>query len=78
ELLGKGIPRGDYKVQKDGNAIGYVTTGYMAPTLKKSLGLALVDSTCSEIGENIDVMIRGKAVKAVIIETPFYSKNYKK
>lgn len=78
ELLGKGIPRGDYEIHKDGKAIGYVTTGYMTPTLKKNLGLALVDSTYSQIGQNFDVMIRGKAVKAVIVETPFYSKKYKK
>ncbi len=78
ELLGKGIPRGDYEIQKDGKAIGYVTTGYMTPTLKKTLGLALVDSSNSQIGEEIDVMIRGKAVKAIIVETPFYSKKYKK
>ena len=78
ELIGKGIPRGDYEIQKDEKAIGYVTTGYMTPTLKKTLGLALVDSSNAQIGENIDVMIRGKAVKAVIVETPFYSKKYKK
>ena len=43
ELIGRGIPREGYEVYKDGKKIGHVTTGYMSPTLKKSIGNALID-----------------------------------
>ncbi|HHT66240.1 MAG: glycine cleavage system aminomethyltransferase GcvT [Caldicoprobacterales bacterium] len=78
ELQERGIPRSGYEVHKNGNQIGYVTTGYYSPTLKKNIGLALIDTVYSNQGEDIQVIIRGKAVKAIIVDTPFYSKKYKK
>lgn len=74
ELTGKGIARQGYEVGVDGNAIGYVTTGYKSPTLNKSIGLALVDPNYSEIGKDIDISIRKKKVKAKIINRRFYKK----
>ena len=71
ELKGRGIPRAGYKVQKDGAEIGHVTTGYMSPTLKKSLGVALIKTEETELGNEIDIVIRNKPVKAVIIKRRF-------
>ncbi|NLY66178.1 MAG: glycine cleavage system aminomethyltransferase GcvT [Tissierellia bacterium] len=71
ELLGRGIPRDGYEVQKDGKKIGHVTTGYMSPTLKKSIGNALIDTEYAQLGNEIDVMIRNKPVKAKIIDRRF-------
>ncbi len=78
EMTDKGVPRGGYEVFKDGRQIGYVTTGYFSPTLKKNLGLAFLDQNYDAPGTAIEVMIRGKALKAVTVEIPFYSKKYKK
>ncbi len=78
ELQERGIARSGYEIQKDGNQVGYVTTGYLSPTLGKSIGMALISSECSQPGEIIDIIIRRRAVKATIVETPFYSKKYKK
>ena len=71
ELLGRGIPRDGYEVQKDGKKIGHVTTGYMSPTLKKSIGNALIDTEYAQLGNEIDVMFRNKPVKAKIIDRRF-------
>ncbi|NLW39997.1 MAG: glycine cleavage system aminomethyltransferase GcvT [Tissierellia bacterium] len=71
ELLGRGIPREGYEVHKDGKKIGHVTTGYMSPTLKKSIGNALIDINETEIGNEIDIMIRNKPVKAKVISRKF-------
>lgn len=71
ELKERGIPREGYEVQKDGKKIGHVTTGYMSPTLKKSIGNALIDIKEAEIGNEIDIIIRNKPVKAVIIDRKF-------
>lgn len=78
ELQERGIPRNGYEVHKNGIKIGYVTTGYLSPSLGKSIGMALISSEFSKPGEDIEIIIRGRAVKAVMVETPFYSKKYKK
>lgn len=74
ELLGRGIPREGYEVYKDGKKIGYVTTGYLSPTLKKNIGNALIDSSEADLGNEIDIMIRNKPVKAKIISRRFLKK----
>jgi aminomethyltransferase len=77
EMIERGIPRSHYGVEKDGNPVGFVTTGSFSPTLKKNIGLALIGSEFILDGEDIDVVIREKPVKARIIPIPFYSKKYK-
>lgn len=78
EMKDKGIPRHGYEVEVDGKKIGFVTTGYYAPTVKKNIGLALVDADYSSIGTQINVIVRNKPLKAEVISKKFYSKNYKK
>ena len=74
EMVGRGIPRENYEIQKDGQVIGHVTTGYMSPTLKKSIGNALIKTEFTPIGTEIDIMIRNKPVKAVVISKKFLKK----
>jgi glycine cleavage system T protein (aminomethyltransferase) len=71
ELIGRGIPRAGYEIYKDDKKIGHVTTGYMSPTLGKSIGNALIDMEYTELGEEIDIMIRNKPAKAKIIKKAF-------
>ncbi|TCO61816.1 aminomethyltransferase [Caldanaerobacter subterraneus] len=78
EMIDNGIPRHGYEVHADNQKIGYVTTGYFSPTLKKNIGLALIDSKYAQIGNQIEVIIRNKPLKAVIVDKNFYKKNYKK
>ncbi len=74
EMIGRGIPREGYEIQKDGVKIGHVTTGYMSPTLKKNIGNALIAPEFTELGTEVDIMIRNKPVKAVIISKKFLKK----
>jgi len=78
EMVGKGIPRSHYDVEKDGTKIGWVTTGAHSPTLNKSIGLALIKREYNQPGEEIDIIIRNKPVKAKINKGIFYSKKTKK
>jgi len=78
ELLGKGIPRHEYPVLKDGQVIGHVTTGYQAPTVGKTIGLALIDAAYAEIGSAFEIQVRKKTVEAQIISKRFLQKKYKK
>ena len=71
-LLDKGIIREQCKLFKKGNEIGYVTSGGYSPTLKKTIGLGLVKTQYKEVGTELEVEIRGKLLKGVIVSIPFY------
>lgn len=67
-----GAPRSGYEVQVDGRTVGHVTSGAFSPTLGEHIGLALVDREAAGVGRPLDVVIRGKPVRAVQVKTPFY------
>ncbi|MCR4429307.1 MAG: glycine cleavage system aminomethyltransferase GcvT [Caldiserica bacterium] len=72
ELKEQGVPREHYKVFKDGQEIGFVTSGAFSPSLKKGIGLAYVQVQFQAPGTEIDIQIRDKMVPAQIVETPFW------
>ncbi|SFE44982.1 glycine cleavage system aminomethyltransferase GcvT [Trichococcus pasteurii] len=75
EATERGIPREGYKVfSSDGAEIGVVTSGTQSPTLKKSIGMALVKSEAATIGTEIQIEIRNKRIQATIIPKPFYKR----
>lgn len=74
EMIDRGIPREGYEIQKDGKTIGHVTTGYMSPTLKKNIGNALISPEYTELGTEIDIIIRNKPAKAKIVSKKFLKK----
>ena len=75
EMTGRGIARDDYKVlDQSGKEIGYVTSGCPGPFLKKNIALAYVPPSFSEIGTTLSVEIRGQAVAAQVVPTPFYKR----
>jgi aminomethyltransferase len=78
EMKDRGIARHGYEVTANGENIGFVTTGYLSPTLKKNIGLALIDIKYTELGTQIEILIRNKPAKAEVISRKFYNKNYKK
>ncbi|MDO7787956.1 glycine cleavage system aminomethyltransferase GcvT [Desulforamulus aquiferis] len=74
EMLERGIPRQNYSVTKEGNRVGWVTSGTFAPTLGKNLALAYVKSKWAENENILEVLIRDKPVKAVVVPKPFYKR----
>lgn len=80
-LLDKGVARSGFKVFKNGEEIGYVTSGTMVPYFKtegsgletviteekgmRAIGLALLKSDVL-IDDEVEIEIRGNRVKAVI------------
>jgi len=72
EMLERGIARNGYEITKDGKAVGVVTTGMFSPTLQKNIGLGFVPPELAALDSEFDVMIRGNALKARVIKTPFY------
>ncbi|MDQ0208996.1 glycine cleavage system aminomethyltransferase GcvT [Alkalicoccobacillus murimartini] len=74
EMLDKGIPRAGYEVFVENQSIGFVTTGTQSPTLKKNVGLALLDRTYTELGTKVEVQVRKKRIAAEVVSTPFYKR----
>ncbi len=78
EMIDKGIPRHGYDVMADGKKIGFVTTGYAAPTVNKNIGLAMVDIEYAKLETPIEIKVRKRVLKAKVVSKRFYSKKYKK
>jgi aminomethyltransferase len=78
ELEGNAIPRHGYPVEKDGNVIGEITTGYRSISTGKSVAMAMIDKPYDKLGTQVEVRIRKKTFPAVVVKKRFYEKNYKK
>ncbi|ANB60939.1 glycine cleavage system aminomethyltransferase GcvT [Anoxybacteroides amylolyticum] len=74
EMMDKGIPRHGYAVYVNGEQVGVVTTGTQSPTLKKNIGLALIQTEFTILDTEVEVDIRGKRLKAKVVATPFYKR----
>jgi aminomethyltransferase len=71
-LIDRGIIRENYKIFKNQKQVGHVTSGGYSPTLKKTVGLGIIDKEYRTIGTELDIEIRGKMLKAIVVSTPFY------
>ena len=74
KLTGRGVPRHGYPILSGGARVGEVTSGTMSPTLKEPIGLGYVPTALSREGTELAVEIRGNAVPAVVVKTPFLQK----
>ncbi|MDQ3908213.1 MAG: glycine cleavage system aminomethyltransferase GcvT [Acidobacteriota bacterium] len=74
EVTERGIARDDQDVLIDGAKVGRVTSGSPAPFLKKNIGLAYVPVEHAKEGQEIQIDVRGRAVAARIVPTPFYKR----
>jgi len=75
EMRGRGIARHGYPLlDASGATVGVCTSGSPSPTLGKNIGLGYVPVALSKLGTTIQVDCRGKAIEAVVVETPFYKR----
>ena len=69
----RGIPRQGYAiVDNQGTKIGEVTSGTMAPSLSKGIGMGYVPNDLKSIGTKVYIQIRKKLIPATIVKLPFY------
>lgn len=73
-LEDRAIARHGFSVAIDGKPAGVVTSGSFGPTVEKNIGLAFVPPSHAAPGSRIAVEIRGRAVPAAIVKTPFYTR----
>ncbi len=74
ELTERGIARQGHGVVRDGTRVGHVTSGTQTPFLKKAIGMAYVPPDLAAAGTELDIDIRGRVTKAVVVKLPFYKR----
>ena len=72
EMEGRNIARHGYPIMHQGESIGIVTSGTLAPAVGKPIALAYVASEFSKVGHTVEVEIRGKLYPAKVVKRPFY------
>jgi len=73
EMIDKGIPRQHYEIcTADGDVIGEVTSGTMAPSLQKAIGMGYIKSGHNAFDSEVYIRVRNKLLKALIVKLPFY------
>jgi len=77
EMEERGIARDHYPVQIEGRRQGYVSSGSYAPYLRRNIGLAYIPPGHAEPGQELQVEIRGKSVRARQTALPFYRRSKK-
>jgi len=72
-MIERGIPRHGYEIWKEGERIGYVTSGGFSPTLNTGIAMGYVPTEYSKLGTEVEVKIRRRLVKGKIVKFhPFY------
>lgn len=72
KLRDRGVPRHGYPITSpEGDTIGEITSGTMAPTLDEPIGLGYVNTAYAEPGTAVRVMVRDRPKDAVISSSRF-------
>ena len=74
ELIDRAIARQGYPVLSGGRQVGVVTSGTQTPFLKKAIGMAYVPTHMTELGTELEIDIRGRRAKAIVVGLPFYKR----
>jgi len=69
-LKDKGIPRQGCSCFKGDKEIGVITSGSISPVLDKGIAMGYVNNTF-EPGEEVDILVRSRRLKALITRPPF-------
>ncbi len=74
EMTERAIARHGHDVFHHGQKVGVVTSGTQTPFLKKAIGMAYVPPSLKAPGTELEIDIRGRKAKAVVVPMPFYKR----
>lgn len=74
EVKDRGIARDEQEVLVNGERAGRVTSGSPAPFLKTNIGMAYVPVEFANVGQEIEIDVRGRLVAAQVVPLPFYKR----
>jgi aminomethyltransferase len=76
KMKGKGPPpRPHYRVFRNGEEVGELTSGTLSPSLNYGIGMVYLTTPTPKPGEEIEIEIRGQKFPAVIEKKPLYKKS---
>jgi aminomethyltransferase len=68
----RAVPRQEYLIRKDGEDVGFVTSGTFSPTLSKPIGMGFLPPEIAAPGTEVQVVIREREEPMLVTELPFY------
>ena len=74
KVTGRGILREHQSVLLDGKEIGHTTSGTFCPYLNQPVAMAILPKEHAEIGQALEVDVRGRKVPVEVIPLPFYKR----
>ena len=77
EMVDRAIARHGHPVLHNGQQVGVVTSGTQTPFLKKAIAMAYVPPALKSPGTELEIDIRGRRAKAVVVPLPFYKRSKK-
>jgi aminomethyltransferase len=77
EMTDRAIARHGHTVWHAGAQVGVVTSGTQTPFLKKAIGMAYLPPSLGTAGTEIEIDVRGRRAKAVVVPMPFYKRERK-
>ena len=72
-LRERGFPRQGYDIRHDGEPIGEVTSGVLSHSIGQGVGMGYVPVEAAAAGTELEVVIRDRAIPAVVQRPPFYT-----
>jgi aminomethyltransferase len=73
-MIDRAIARHGHGVMDGEAQVGYVTSGTQTPFLKKAIGMAYVPLHLAATGRELEIDIRGRRAKAIVVDLPFYKR----
>ena len=74
EVTDRGIARDEYDVVVNNQRVAKVTSGSPAPYLRKNIGFAYLPIEFTNVGQEIEIDVRGRLIGARVVKTPFYKR----
>ena len=69
-MIDRAIARHGHLVMQGDQQVGFVTSGTQTPFLKKAIGMAYVPMHMTAPGTELELDIRGRRAKAIVVELP--------
>ncbi len=75
EMIDRGIARDGFPVYINGEPYGGVRSGSFGPTVEKSVGLTYLPADKAKPGQEFEIEVRSKRLKATVVKKPFYKRD---
>ena len=69
------VARQGYRVFRNGDEVGVVTSGTFAPSIQRPIAMAYLKTAAGVGAEPLEVEIRNRKARATVVPRPFYRRD---